>query len=192
MHTQDYSQDFHNEPETSYLNCAYHGAIPHVAVRALNEAAALKQAPYRLADVAHFEFPNVYRATLASLLGGDARQIVIGDSATHGVMLLVQGLRWRSGDEVVISNAEFPANRFPWQSLEECGVTVHQVAMNGPDWLENIQQAITRRTRVVALSWVSYSTGFRLDLQAVSALCRAQGVKLLIDASQGAGTVAPS
>ena len=40
---------------------------------------------------------------------------------------------------------------------------------------------------VVGLSWVSYSTGFRLDLGAASRLCRDNGVKLVIDASQGVG-----
>lgn len=187
MTTHNYAQDFYAEPETSYLNCAYHGAIPNVAVEAMNEAAALKQAPYKLLDVAHFEFPKAYRAALAAVLGGDEKQIVIGDSATHGIMLMVQGLHWQAGDEVVISDAEFPANRFPWQSLQQKGVVVRMVSMKGSDWLTNIQQAITPRTRVVGLSWVSYSTGFRLDLGAASRLCRDNGVKLVIDASQGVG-----
>jgi selenocysteine lyase/cysteine desulfurase len=184
---RDFSADFHREPDTSYLNCAYHGAIPHVAVAAMNEAAALKQAPYRLPDVAHFEFPATYRTTLARFLGSDPRQVVIGDSATHGIMLLVNGLRWESGDELIHAAGEFPANRFPWESLQARGVTLHQVDFSAAAWREECERLMTPRTRLVSVSWVSYSTGFRVDLQELSRLCRSHGALLVVDASQAIG-----
>ena len=186
--THDYTADFYTEPGCSYLNSAYHGAIPNVAVQAMQEAAQLKQAPYRLPDVAHFEFPDAYRQAVAQLLGGEQKQVVIGDSATHGIMLLVRGLRWNRGDEVIIPQNEFPANRFPWQALEPEGVVLRQVSLSDSQtWLHNIEAALTPRTRVLAVSWVSYATGFRLDLQALATLCRDRGILLVLDGSQGVG-----
>lgn len=186
---RDFSADFHTEPDTSYLNCAYHGAIPHVAVTAMNEAAGLKQAPYRLPDVAHFEFPETYRNEMARFIGGDPRQLVIGDSATHGIMLLVNGLTWQSGDQVILGAGEFPANRFPWESLQELGVEVRSIDLTDAAWKQNLENSLTERTRVVSVSWVNYSTGFRVDLQALSAVCRQYEVLLVIDASQGIGSL---
>jgi cysteine desulfurase/selenocysteine lyase len=184
----DFTADFYTEPESSYLNCAYHGAIPNVAVEAMQAAALLKQAPYRLPDTAHFEFPAAYRQAVAQLIGGSEQQVVIGDSATHGIMLLVRGLQWQAGDEVIIPQNEFPANKFPWQALEPAGVVLRQVDLSeAQSWLGNIEAALSERTRVISVSWVSYSTGFRLDLEAVSALCRDRGILLVIDGSQGVG-----
>ena len=110
------------------------------------------------------------------------------DSATHGMMILVNGLDWREGDEIIIPQGEFPANRFPWLSLEPKGVKVHEIAMPaGEEGLEALEQSMNERTRLVAASWVRYSSGLRIDLDAVGALCRRMGVLLAVDGSQGVG-----
>lgn len=184
----NYSNDFHEFGGATYLNCAFHGALPRVAARAVEEALELKKRPFLIRDEDHFTYPDAYREGVASLIGADEQDVAVTDSATHGTMILVSGLEWREGDEVILPRGEFPSNLFPWRSLEARGVILHEVDLTeGGLALERIEQAVTDRTRVVSVSWVHYSTGVRLDLGPISALCRERNILLCVDGSQGIG-----
>lgn len=188
MTTLDLAHEFFDFGDTTFLNCATQGPIPRAAAAAVEDALELKKNPSRIRDSDYFELPDAYRREAAAILGCSAEDIALTDSATHGIMLLVGGLDWQEGDEVVVAAGEFPANRFPWLSLEAKGVKVREVAIppgeRGPAALE---AALTDRTRVFATSWVSYSTGLRLDLGALGNLCRDREVLFAVDGSQGVG-----
>ncbi len=191
MSLDTYSDDFFDFGGATYLNCAYHGALPRVAVAAAEHALRLKQTPNLLRDDYHFTFPDAFRAAAAELLGGRAENVAVTSSATDGIMVLVAGLDWRPGDEVVLPRGEFPANLFPWRSLEARGVVVRQVEIGrGAAAAERLAAALSPRTRVLSASWVSYRNGLRLDLAELGALCRDRGVLFCVDASQGLGGLA--
>ena len=188
MGGRDYARDFHDFDGAIYLNCAFHGAMPRVATDAVEEALRLKKTPHLIRDEHHFTFPDAYRAAVAELIGAAERDVAVTNSATQGTMILVAGLDWRPGDEVVIPAAEFPSNRFPWRSLEARGVVVREVELTTADEaLTALAAAIGERTRVVSVSWVAYSTGLKLDLAALGRLCRERDVLLAVDGSQGIG-----
>jgi selenocysteine lyase/cysteine desulfurase/RimJ/RimL family protein N-acetyltransferase len=186
--TFDHAPDFADFGGVTYLNCAFQGPMPRVAAAAAEQALELKKTPQLIRDDDYFSYPDAYRQAVAELIGCDARNVAVTDSATHGIMLLVRGLDWQPGDEVVLPRGEFPANRFPWLSLERRGVVVREVPVQaGEKGLEQIEAAITPRTRVVAASWVAYSSGLRLDIGALGALCRERGALFAVDGTQGVG-----
>ena len=113
MTIQDRTADLLDFGAVSYLNCAFHGALPRVAVAAAEEALELKKTPHLIRDERHFTYPDGYRAAVGDLIGPPAQQIAVTDSTTHGIMLLVNGLPWEAGDEVILPRAEFPASRVP-------------------------------------------------------------------------------
>ncbi len=190
MTERDYRSDFHDFECAAYLNCAFHGAMPRVATRAVERALELKKRPHTIRDQDHFDHPDAFREAVASLIDAYADDVAVTDSATHGVMILVAGLDWREGDEVVLPAGEFPANLFPWRSLESKGVVVREVALPpDDDPIDRLAAALTDRTRVLAASWVSYSSGRRLDGERLGAICRDAGVLFAIDASQGIGGI---
>ena len=174
--------------DVTYLNCATQGPFPKEAVAAVHSALELKTNPSLIRDTDYFDVPDAHRREAAGLLGCSPSEIAVTDSATHGMMLLVNGLDWQPGDEVLIPTGEFPANRFPWLSLERKGVRVREIELPpgcaGPEALE---EAMSPRTRVFAASWVSYSSGLRLDLEALGGLCRDRGVLFAVDGSQAVG-----
>jgi selenocysteine lyase/cysteine desulfurase len=95
---------------------------------------------------------------------------------------------WSSGDQVIISNQEFPSNRIVWQSLRPLGVEVVEVNISDTDEPETaIIRGINPRTRLVSLSSVQYSSGLALDLALVGAACRDHGVAFCVDAIQSLG-----
>jgi selenocysteine lyase/cysteine desulfurase len=184
----DRSADFFGFGDWTFLNCAFHGPLPRVAADALDAAVALRKNPAAIRNDYHFTFPNAYRTAIASLIGADPSTVALTDSATAGTMLIVTGLDWREGDEVVIPGAEFPSNRLPFLSLASRGVTVREVDLDAAaDPTAQLIGALSRETRVLAVSWVSFIDGRRLDLAALSAACRDRGVLFAVDGSQGAG-----
>jgi len=184
----DYRGDFYGFDGLHYLNCAYQGPLPRVAVAAVEAALDLKRAPHRIPDHLYFDYPDAYREAIAPLIGARPAEIAVTNSATDGVMLLVDGLDWQRGDEVILARGEFPSNRFPWLSLAERGVVVREIEPPaGREGPARLAAELGERTRVVALSWVSYRTGLRLDLAALGAACREREVLFAVDGSQGVG-----
>lgn len=124
------------------------------------------------------------------LLGVDAGDIAFLASASEGVNLLAYALPWQSGDNVIVVDVEFPSDVLPWLRLQDRGVEVRVV--KNRDWeihLDDIDAAMDKRTRVVAVSHVGYFTGQRLPLDELSQLAHAKNALLHVDATHSAGAV---
>ncbi len=186
----EYRELFPITRERIYLNHAALGPLSSRSVAAL-EACAREQA--LLADhatearrVRH----DAVRRKLAALIGAEPGEVATVKNTPEALSLVAAGLRWRPGDRVVTSDQEFPANIYPWRNLAERGVELHLVPSHeGRVPLEAVVDAIDDRTRLVALSWIEFSTGYRNDLQAIAAACRQRGTLLAVDAIQGIGAI---
>jgi cysteine desulfurase / selenocysteine lyase len=172
----------------AWFNTAHQGPLPHHAVAEAQRAAALKAAPYRIVDEAFTEVPEQLRGLLARLVGGDAEQIVLGNSTSHGLHLIANGLDWAEGDEVLTVEGDYPATVLPWQRLASAGVRT-RVLRPATSLLtaDQVAAAIGPRTRLLAVTWVDSFTGRALDLNALGAVCRQRGVWLVVNASQALG-----
>lgn len=131
------------------------------------------------------------RPQTAKLINADDDDIALVESTTHGLNLVVNAIPLERGDRVVICDLEFMEVAVPWmQKREEIGIEVDTVPhRNGQILIEDIDAAITTRTRLVAISSVQWSNGFRCDLDALSRLCRGRGVFLIVDAVQQLGAI---
>ncbi len=129
------------------------------------------------------------RSGLAQLLNASESEIALVPNTTHGINLISEGFPWKSGDNVVIPDNEFPSNLVPWGNLARRGVEVRTVVVprTGEISLSALDSLIDSRTRIVALSWVGFSSGYRLDLSQVAELVHSRGALLFVDAIQGLG-----
>lgn len=126
----------------------------------------------------------------ARLLDVSPEEIAFLASSSEGINLLAHALTWQPGDNVVVGDVEFPSDVLPWTRFQDQGIEVRVVSHR--DWairLEDIEAAIDGRTRVVAVSQVSYFTGQRLPLEDLSKIVRASNALLLVDATHAAGVV---
>jgi selenocysteine lyase/cysteine desulfurase len=124
------------------------------------------------------------------LLGVSPDDVAFISTSSEGINLLAYGLKWRRGDNVVVCDVEFPSGVLPWTRLKEQGVEIRIVPNR--NWfvlLADIQQALDDRTRVVAVSDVSYFTGQRLPVKELSELVRSRNALLILDATHAAGAV---
>lgn len=133
------------------------------------------------------------RSLAAQLLFCDTGEIALIPNTTFGINMVSQGYLWSSApdanENVVVLENEFSSNLLPWLALERRGVEVRKVAVpdSGVVSLDAIGDAIDSRTRLVAVSWVGYFSGFRLDLAKLCDMVHQKGAQLFVDAIQGLG-----
>jgi selenocysteine lyase/cysteine desulfurase len=130
------------------------------------------------------------KARLGRLIGAKAEEIAFVKNTTEGLITVANGLDWRAGDNVVLPRVEYPSNVYCWMRLARHGVEIRWVEpRDGRIMLDDIAAAINSRTRVLSVSAVQFSNGFRQDLAATSELCRSRGVLLNLDAIQWVGAL---
>jgi selenocysteine lyase/cysteine desulfurase len=185
---RNYREEFSDFSPITFLDCAYQGPFPKATVERIHQAIELKSHPDRLKAAEYFRLPERVRGQIARLAGTDADEITLTNSATQGVGIVAMGLALGAGDEVVVASSNFPSNLFTWLHLRRKGVTVKVIQRSdrevSPD---QVAAELTPRTRVLALDWVNYSTGARLDLAAFGSLIHARGGIFVVDGSQGVG-----
>ncbi len=130
---------------------------------------------------------NEVHSIAAAMVGAQPEEIGLSRSTTDGVSIVAEGFPWRAGDNVVLPTDEFPTNQYPWLNLESRGVEVRRIAMNDHLELDRLEQACDDRTRLVALSWVGFLSGWRTDLAAAAEMVHRRGALLFVDAIQGLG-----
>lgn len=172
----------------TYLNNASVQPLPLPVAEAVREFArrASEEDPEVLYDPA---VPELLRGELAPWLGCDVGDLALASSTSDGLLKAVNAIPWREGDEVVLPRNEFPSVTYPAKMAEGRGAVLRPAGEEGrPVREEEILAALTGRTRAVLFSWVSFSTGWRMDLRALSSELKRRGVEfVVVDGMQGAG-----
>ena len=178
--------------EAIYLNNASTGPLPRRTTAAVEEFSRLRAEPFRMTEAVQFGTLERSRELVARLVGATAREIALMVNTSYGLNLAARSLPLVAGDVVLGFDREFPANVYPWMALERrAGVELRLLPCDAgrlPDE-EALLRAIEREPRVkaVTLSWVSFATGYRVDLERIGAACRERGIYFVVDAMQGLG-----
>lgn len=133
------------------------------------------------------------RDTIARFLGApDPAQIIMTSGTTEAINLISYGWaapRFEAGDEIILSVMEHHANIVPWHFLRERqGVVLKWVAPEADGSLDpqKILDAISPRTKLIAVTHMSNVLGSIVDVAAICAGARERGVPVLVDGSQAA------
>jgi cysteine desulfurase/selenocysteine lyase len=173
-----------------YFNHAAVSPVPTRAARAM-EKQVREQMEYGVErEDLWEERAEKARVLAARLLNARPGEIAFVKNTTEGLNLFARGLDWKRGDNVVLPRVEFPANVYPWLSLEKRGVRLKFVReRDGRIAVGDIERSIDRKTRVVAISFVEFSSGYRNDLERLGRLCKKRGIYLVVDGIQGVGAL---
>ena len=130
------------------------------------------------------------RERIAGLIGAQKEEIAFTRNATDGINLVLAGIDWKPGDEVITTVQEHEAMIYPLLYLHQSkGIVIKllEVSPQADVMLERLEGAISPRTKLIAMSLVSCETGTRLPAQAISRWAAERGVLTLFDGAQVSG-----
>ncbi len=135
------------------------------------------------------------RGKIAKLLRVTADEIAFTRNTSEGSNLVVRGLDLKAGDEVIITTHNHPSNNDSWKvrakrdHLTIVPVAVPVPAVSSAALVEAIRSAITTRTRVIAITHVTSTTGIRFPAREIAALAQQRGIWLHLDGAQSFGAI---
>ena len=132
------------------------------------------------------------RDKVARSMNAGSGEIVLGENTTIGINVVANGINWRAGDNVILSDKEHPGNRITWYShVRRYGIGLRflQVVHDEEQMLEQFEQLLDARTRVVSISHVCRRTGQRLPARALVDMAHDRDVPVLLDGAQAYGAI---
>ncbi len=167
----------------TYLNTATFGQMPRRAVEAVVRHFARRDEKACGDFLSWFGDADGLRALLARLIGAAPDDIAFVPTASAALSLLIGGLDWRPGDRIVTLKDDFPNNTYAPLALAGTGVEVAETEFDA------LEEALATPARLVALSEVNYTSGFRPPLAQIAKWAHAAGAVLYVDGTQSLGAL---
>lgn len=167
----------------TFLNTATYGQLPRRSAEAVAHHFEHRDELACMDFLDWFDDMDRIRAGVGELIRCSADDIAFIGNAATALGLLMTGLEWNIGDEVVSLNHEFPNNLY-WPSL----LRASGVEFIETPWSE-LYDRLTDRTRLVLVSSVNYSTGFRVPLEELGRVLRERGILFYVDGTQSVGAL---
>lgn len=195
------------DPDFAYLN---HGTVGAPPVRVLKKQQALRDeiermpSRFMLRELA-LEHPAPWRgesrlreaaAPVAAFLGSRRDDLVFVPSVTTGTNAVLQSIALERGDEVVISDLAYGAVTLAAEAVVRARhATLRSVVMSHPvrsrdAIVEAFSSALSPRTRLVIVDHVTAQTALVMPVAEIAAVCRAQGIPVLVDGAHAPGALA--
>ena len=181
--------------EATYLNSGAIGPLALPAARALARYA--EDAPSRArGSLEGFGLiaasAQAVRAAAGRVVGAAPGTIALTANTTQGLNLVAWGIDWTPGDEIVTTALEHPGLTVPLAAVARrtgARLRVIDAERSAGDLEAAVGALAGPRTRLVALSHVSWATGGVLDVAGAARAARAAGALLAVDGAQAVGTI---
>lgn len=133
---------------------------------------------------------DTLRSRTAQLIGSAPEEIMFLQNTSMGINLAAKAVDLKVGDNVVVTNIEFPSNIYPWMNLESQGVEVRMIDISdGRLDEEKLAKICDEKTKVLSISWVQALNGMVANLQMCSEFCQTHDIVFVVDAIQGLGVL---
>ena len=174
----------------TYLNTAAEG-LPSLSGRVALERYWNDKSRGMSGRDAMFAEYEACRDSAAQLFGVQRDEVSFCSCSSEAFNLLASAVDLRSGDEVVITDLEFPSGATPWMGASSRPKVKLWKHRDGVLELDDLRSLLNERTRLVQISLVSFLTGFRIDWEPLRSMVRtlAPGAVLSVDVTQAAGRV---
>ncbi len=185
------------EDEVAFLNHGSYGATPKAVLAAQDEwRCEMEREPVRFLDRQRLQ-PRLRQAAaaLASFVGARPQDVAFVENATGGASAVLRSLTLRPGDDVLVAQHTYPAVRNAARhACEQAGANLVEAAVPFPTTDAGAIEAafaaaLTARTKLAVLDHVTSATATIMPIERLTALCRAAGAQVLVDAAHAPGMV---
>jgi len=182
----------------TYLNTGWSGPSPTYVVEAIEKR--LRYESYSGPTTTEvletgIAIRNRSKEAVAKLFNATPEEILLTENTTEGLNVVLNGLRFDAGDEVIVCDLEHPSVLLPAYNLRANRDVTVKIVRPGADpspqdIVDAYAGAMTNRTRLVFFSHVQYSTGVRMPVTDITERAHAIGAQVLVDGAQGPGHLA--
>jgi len=184
------------DPSIIYLNHGSFGATPRVVLAKQSELRARMEADPMVFLVREIDSRlDEVRADLARFVGAAPDDLAFVPNATAGVNAVLRSLKFSPGDELLVSNHEYNANRNALDYVAaRSGATVKVVEIPFPlrsadEILDRVVSAVSPRARLLLLDHVTSQTALIVPIERIVAEMNARGVETLVDGAHAPGMI---
>ena len=131
------------------------------------------------------------RRRLASHLGCDPEELVICRGGTEAGQIPIMGIDLKRGDEVVITNQDYPRLLGAWRQRQRReGIILKMVPLPSPpvpldEFYRLVEQQVTPRTKIIHICHMTHWTGLMAPIRRISDMAHAKGIEVLVDGAHG-------
>ncbi len=178
--------------DVAYLNTAYMSPLMYDVTAAMQAGTASKVRPWTFTPDDFFSISEKARALAAQVFHTEAQNIAIINSVSYGIQTATNNLPITAGQEILVLDAQFPSNIYPWRDLAaQRGAAVRTLSYpkDGGTWSDAVLGAITENTAIIATAHMHWANGEVLDLMAVRAAADKIGAALVLDLTQSLGAL---
>ena len=180
-----------------YLNTSYMSPLLKSVEKSGIEALQGKSKPFTITPNDFFEPVTKLKKLYATLIDTkEYNRIACIPSVSYGIATVTNNIQLNSGDEILVVEDQFPSNIYSWKKLAEkydAVIKTIEKPKTGTNiakrWNEDILEAITSKTAVVAMCHVHWADGTLFDLKAIRKKTLEHNALLIIDGTQSVGAM---
>ena len=180
----------------TYLNGAYMSPQLKTVEEAGISAVQLKSHPHRITAEHFFDRRSLLLERFGQLLNANPVNCAIIPSVSYGMANVANNIKLHRGDEILLVDEQFPSNVYPWKSLAKkysgklnVITPPSHFKQRGQQWNQAILDAITSKTKVVAMPQIHWADGTLFNLMAIRQKTKEVGALLVIDGTQSIGAL---
>lgn len=181
----------------AYFETASTGLVPDFVYDGVRR---YMDARYHIGGNSVWEFPDTSvetlemmqrsKAALGEMIHGAPDRITFGQSSTQLFTMVTEAVEYGPEDNVVAVDRGWIGNRFAWQKRQDEGLEVrYAVPENGAVTPEQLMTLCDEHTRAVTVNLVESKTGYRIDMDRLSQMCRKRDLLLFVDGVQALGAL---
>jgi selenocysteine lyase/cysteine desulfurase len=172
-----------------YLNHASTGPITTRARKAIEELLDVYEKEVDITKEFLDDIEDEVRRLAARLVGVQVDEIGLVKNTSQGIIIPMNALDWEQGANVILRTGGFPANVCPWiQNLPHVEKRFIE-AETCDEFIDACASKVSAATKIIAVDWVDFLSGQRMDLARLGAFCAEHGILLFVDGIQGLGAL---
>jgi selenocysteine lyase/cysteine desulfurase len=173
----------------TYLNHAGTGPLPTTAVKAIEQLSRRYSEQGSIEWDEYEKLSGDTRDLAAKMVNATSDEICFIQNTSQGIIYAIGSISWEKGDNVILMKDAFPTNSYPYLFLlpevEKRFITSFELISD----LDSLLKLIDNRTKAIALDWVNFLNGIRIDLAAIGQICQDKDIFFIVDGMQGLGAI---